>query len=164
MSLAKPGAVLVACALLIPLLGAGDPEDGVSVVDCFSGEIDVVQQSADTFWASWRHTGTRRATHPGGAFDRMSGRCTGIVWARNGVFRGHGGCEFVDGDGDKLFMDSDRRGDKASWEFTGGTGKYAGVTGSGRYLDFSYFPRLSPTTYQFCPTSTGRYKRRPETG
>jgi hypothetical protein len=88
----------------------------------------------------------------------MTGRCVGLLWARNGQFWGHSVCEFVDVDGDKVFVESARRGDAITWEFTGGVGKYVGISGDGIYTDYSYFPRLTPTTYQFCPKSQGTHR------
>lgn len=130
----------------------------LDVIDCYSGELEVIEQSDQTLWLSWSQTGTRRSVDQGGPFDRMAARCVGFLWAREGAFKGHSACEFLDEDGDKVFVESARTGDAIAWEFAGGTGKYHGIEGEGSYTDYGYFPRLSPSTYQFCPQSSGTYR------
>ena len=130
----------------------------VDVTDCSSGRLEVIASPCGDFWATWTHTGTRRANVAGGPFDRMSGRATGMLWVTGGTAHGQGAHEYVDADGDKVFIESQRLGARTTWKFAGGSGKYEGITGNGEYSDLNYFPRLSTDTYQFCPVSTGTYE------
>ena len=130
----------------------------VEVTDCFSGSLQPITAVGDTFYAAWSHAGVRRAKTPGGPFDGMSGRCVGFVWRNGEGMHGRSGCEFVDAQGDRVFIENQREGDSGVWKFVGGTGKYLGLTGNGEYLDWGYFPRLDDETYQQCPVSRGRYE------
>lgn len=135
-----------------------DKEGRLDVVDCYSGEIDLIQHADNNFWLSWKQTGTRRSVKKGGPFDGMTAHCAGFLWNSLGEMNGHSACEYVDHAGNKLFVKAARVGDDAEWRFVGGTGIYKGITGSGEFTGFSYFPQLTPTTYQFCPTSNGTYR------
>ena len=76
-------------------------------------------------------------------FDKMSARCTALSVAAGDKKYIDGACVLADSDGDKIFSTFDTRDvDKSMGEkgacgthiITGGTGKYAGITGSGHSL------------------------------
>lgn len=151
-------AAFVSAGIFSGSVMAIDQAGKLDVIDCYSGDIELIQHTDNNFWLSWKQTGTRRSVMKGGPFDGMTAHCAGFLWNDRGEMRGHSACEYVDHDGNKLFVKAARVGDDAEWKFVGGTGAYEGITGSGEFTGFSYFPRLTPTSYQFCPTSNGTYQ------
>jgi hypothetical protein len=81
--------------------------------------------------------GTTQNMNGGKMFDKMSARCTGLSVDAGSTKYIDGACVLADADGDKIFSTFDTRDiDKSQPELscgthiiTGGTGKYAGITG-----------------------------------
>ena len=77
-------------------------------------------------------------------FDKMSARCTALSIDSGGEKYIEGACVLADIEGDKIFSTFDTRDvDKSQPEMncgthliTGGTGKYAGITGSNQASNF----------------------------
>jgi len=81
--------------------------------------------------------GSALATNEGGFGDRSTGRCVGTQRYIKGKFDTEiGGCQFVDRSGDTYFtsytvLGTDMPGHTTTkGSYVGGTGKYAGITGS----------------------------------
>ena len=129
----------------------------IDVTDSYCGTLQVIAMQASDYWATWRHTGSRRSNTPSGPFDRMSLRAVGMLWSVNGETHGRGAWEFLDKDKDRLFALSERTGETTIWRFSGGTGKYLGIIGKGEYKDLDPFPQIEPGTYQQSPIATGQY-------
>jgi hypothetical protein len=135
------------------------PSEGpVDVTDTYTGTLEVLAMPDGQAWVSWRQTGVRRANVAGGMFDRMSLRAIGLLWSADGRMHGRGAWELIDAEGSKLFAVSERDGDEIAWRFTGGTGRFEGIEGEGRYLDFAPFPTIVPGTFQQSPRAVGRYR------
>ncbi len=75
-------------------------------------------------------------------FDKMAARCIGVDVDTGPKKILNGGCVFTDSDGDKIFSTFDRsdvdkamgaKGASGTHIITGGTGKYAGITGKAPY-------------------------------
>jgi hypothetical protein len=82
--------------------------------------------------------GTIEAGDSSATFDGALQDCFGaIVFAPGGedIVEGHGYCDAVDEDGDVWWLSwtSDESG-QSRWTITGGTGKYAGIEGTGETI------------------------------
>jgi hypothetical protein len=100
----------------------------------------------------------------GGFLHNMAGRCAGMATMDNEAktFENHGYCVYADAGGDQIFEKYDYPAQPqgttphgtGSW--TGGTGKFAGISGEIEILN----ARVNPMTEgvaQFTGTKTGRY-------
>lgn len=80
---------------------------------------------------------------PGGPMDGIGVQCPGVNDVTFGASGGHsmanGVCVLIDTDGDKIFSRWAITGafpvgtEPGDWEFTGGTGKYAGIKGKNKF-------------------------------
>lgn len=72
-----------------------------------------------------------------GFLHDVTGRCVGVGASGADTFNSGGYCTFVDGDGDMIFsvFHVARKGHQieGTQGYTGGTGRYAGLTGGGQY-------------------------------
>jgi hypothetical protein len=102
-----------------------------------------------------------------GSLDHMTWHCWGGGDFVNGMGAPHGTCVLTDPSGDQIFADfvherhaADDKSPQAKTPFTGGTGKYAGVSGGFPYVnDYNAFRTVVPGTYvSHIATVQGSYK------
>jgi hypothetical protein len=112
------------------------------VQNCFAGPIQITQEEG-LVAGSYAVLGMAPGKE-GTALDRMSGRCLGAFSIIDGQLDDNGTCEWVNATGDKAFSVYARKGDPAkaegTYRFVKGTGKYAGITGGGKYMPIGTFP------------------------
>ena len=96
-------------------------------------------------------------------FKNSSVHCLGAFHAINGHYDDDkGACLYTDSDGDQFFVTYQGKGDlgqgaKGNYEYVGGTGKYAGLKGSGEYT----IKQLKPAkegTFQSVSTYNGNWE------
>lgn len=93
-----------------------------------------------------------------GPFDRLAGRClfqgllAGEDWTSTGA------CTLADADGDLLFEDVTEQGGAGKGRLTGGTGKFAGITGE-HAITTTWFASIREGENQGVGTKTGHWKR-----
>lgn len=90
-----------------------------------------------------------------GFLHNMTGRCVGVGAGSAGSFHSGGYCTYVDADGNMIFSVFHVGSSGAQLEgtegYTGGTGKYANLTGGGRYT----LTRLRPLDKETRPIWEG---------
>ena len=90
--------------------------------------------------------------------DNLAIHCLETTSARPEAYKYSGTCEQIDSDGDKLFMTYE--GSKTGQiKWIGGTGKYAGVTGSGD-LGVVVAPGNTPTQFAYTLTYNVSWTRK----
>jgi hypothetical protein len=133
---------LTAMLFATPGIAADLPKQGT---DSFTNvwvahPANIMQQGSRTF-LTFEINGVAR--NDGGApmFNLFGMRCIGL-WETPGkeTWNDRGTCTYTDKDGDNIFATfggkTDEKGvERGTYEVTGGTGKFAGITGSGEYLD-----------------------------
>ena len=135
--------LLVSSALLVsPFLTQAVAEEvKYDVQNCYAGPIQVTQ--ADGLMAG-SYAGSIMGPVNESTLEKMSGRCLGAFSIIDGQLDENGTCEWVNATGDKLFSVYARKGDPAkaegTYHFVKGTGKFAGVTGGGKYMPIGTFP------------------------
>ncbi len=97
------------------------------------------------------------ANHPG-LIDRLAGTCLLKGIAHGEDWEATGDCAFADADGDRLFESLTETGGKGHSVLTGGTGKFAGITGE---LDYTttWYASLRAGENQGVGSKTGHWKR-----
>jgi hypothetical protein len=128
------------------------------LMSCYSGKAEVIAYSKTHIALSYVFTGTCRSNPPGGIFDMTSFQGVGLSSIINGKSTSNYFMEYVDSDGDKIFLKGDRRnGPNGTAEFLAGTGKYEGISGSATNELVGNFPSARPGTFQGCSHATGTY-------
>ena len=128
---------------------------------CFAGPIQLIQHADGILSGSYAVIGTSPGTE-GTPFRMNSGRCLGAFSIVNGQQDENGSCEFVDAAGDKYFLVYARKGDPAkaegTWRFVHGTGKFADMTGEGKWMPIGTFPDSGmPNMTNGCNRQWGSY-------
>jgi hypothetical protein len=104
-------------------------------------------------------------TNGGGIFDHTTWHCWGLGDFTNGVGDNHGYCVGTDPTGDQAVLNFasekhplDQKITKGSFTLTGGTGKYAGITGTASFTDDGAMFKTTEGTYVAHNTTEGTYK------
>ncbi|MEZ5728135.1 MAG: hypothetical protein R3E48_09180 [Burkholderiaceae bacterium] len=149
---------LAAAWVLAANAPAAAGEVPVDITSCWGGNLRVLAPAKGQVFLTYDVTGLFRSNTPGGAFDATSFECVGSVEYLNGVPSEVGHCVSVDRDGDKTWGRSLRSKTEDNWVFIGGTGKYAGITGTlKRDRRVQGRPARAGTT-QGCGRSSGTYR------
>jgi|SRR5215472_1082419 hypothetical protein len=128
----------LAAASLLPLsVQAADMPKGGS--DNFTNVLVVtssntIEQGTQSL-SSYEVDGVARNDAGGPMFNLFGVRCVGVEEGPGpGKFTGHGTCTYTDTDGDNIFTPySASIGRRGTFAVTGGTGKFAGITGNGEW-------------------------------
>jgi hypothetical protein len=152
--------LLVSTALLAsPFLTQAFAEEvKYDVQNCYASQAQVTQ--ADGLVA-----GSYAASVMGpineGTPEKMSGRCLGAFSIIDGQLNENGTCEWVNANGDKLFSVYGRKGDfdkdEGTYRYVKGTGKFAGVTGGGKWMPVRVFPLNPGSIANGCVHDWGSY-------
>jgi hypothetical protein len=161
----KRSCIIVAALTVGQAVAAELPKEGkYDVLSCWSGTGANVQLSKDAAF-NYELTGSTITNPPGGAFDKTSFRCVGMLTNIGGKFTQTQVCEHVDQSGDKFLAQStteDPGQEGVSPRIirqtvVAGTGKYEGMTRTG--INETYeVPAMKPGTFQRCGHATGTYK------
>ncbi len=128
---------------------------------CYVGPTHLIQHADGILSASYAVIGTSPGTE-GTPFRMMSGQCLGAFSSVKNEYDENGSCEFVDSAGDKFFGVYSRKGDPAkaegTWRVVHGTGKFADMTGGGKWMPIGTFPASGmPNMFNGCNHEWGSY-------
>jgi hypothetical protein len=118
------------------VMAADLPKQGTdSFTNFWVATSATIQQGSRTF-STWEINGVARNDAGGRMFDLFGMRCIGLVEGLSD----RGTCTYTDSDGDNIFAPFNGNGDgkggeHGTYDVIGGTGKFAGITGSGEYLN-----------------------------
>ena len=129
----------IAATALAMLCSAASAKDPIAIdvtartadktIAFMSGEADGIMSIAST-WDP--------VENPGGSLHGIKGDCFGTARMAAGRMIGDGYCAYVDPEGQKLFVRwyiHDATSPVGTWQFAGGTGKWAGAVGGGLFAD-----------------------------
>jgi len=121
---------------------------------CYAGPAHLIQHADGLLFGSYAVIGTSPGTE-GTPFRMMSGQCLGAFSDVSGQHDENGSCEFVDAAGDKYFGVYSRKGDPAkaegTWRIIHGTGKFADMSGGGKWMPIGNFPASGmPNMFNGC--------------
>jgi hypothetical protein len=101
-----------------------------------------------------------------GVLDHTTWHCSGLADFTNGIGQTQGFCAGCDPFGDQVVFNwesekhaPEQKVVRGTFTWTGGTGKYAGIRGSGRYVDYSgeFRPQTEGTIVSYL-TFEGNYR------
>jgi hypothetical protein len=149
--------VLPLAAALAATGATGQPRGGeLDVSFCWAGTMQLTHPTKEIAFGTYQVSGGARAATPGALLDGAGVDCSGTFdndQAR-GANRVDGWCVTVDRQGDRIWGRDTRRNDAHNFEFTGGTGKYAGMTGTVT-IDRVMFPPTRAGALQGCSRMQG---------
>jgi len=128
---------LILSALLVAPLGARAadlPKQGTdSYTTVYVSISSVTMKVGDRTIRSYESAGVSRNDNGGPMFNDRGVRCVGTVEIAGNQSTNRGACVDTDKDGDEIFSNYEAKGMAGSHTFVGGTGKYAGMTGTAEY-------------------------------
>lgn len=140
----------------MPALSQLIKEGPIDVTMCYGGPMHMVSATPSDRFGTYVVKGGTSAANT--TFDSMIVECAGTFEARSGTPQSRGYCVFQDASGDKINgIDSLTPQAGYAWEYLGGTGKFAGISGSGRVERVGTLGP-GPGTLQGCRRFTGSYK------
>lgn len=129
-------AMITATLLLTPLpVRAADlPKQGTDSYTTTYVTVSRNQMKAgDRSIAASEFVGITRNDNGGPMFSDMGARCLGTFEIVSKDAVGGGTCVETDNDGDELYSTFQGKGESGTHTFVGGTGKYAGLSGTAEY-------------------------------
>ena len=161
-------AVNLALALTVVLCAsamADLPKEGSFEGTAYSfGSYRLTPVGADKLFVSYEEDGLSLGTGP---FDHVTWYCWGTTEFSIGIGQGQGYCVGMDSDGDRISIttgpDEKHTPNQRSWSspmtLTAGTGKFAGIIGSGTYVNHANeFRTATPGTFVNYVVVKGTYK------
>jgi hypothetical protein len=94
-----------------------------------------------------------------GIFDRLGGRCLFLMRAVASDYSASGSCLLADADGDTIFERFEEASGKGHAVITGGTGKFAGLTGEYDLDTSARYASVTEGMDQGVGTKTGVWRR-----
>ena len=97
------------------------------------------------------------SNHENKVFNNCSFHTTQIIQIMNGKWKRSGYTKFMDPDGDYFFVEYS--GEKSAVvKFLYGTGKWKGITGTGKFERIASGKAIEPGTFQGCSRNTGTFE------
>ncbi len=148
----KPATSFMLCSFLVlfPFDKLSAAEYDLTGSNCYHGEYNVIVRGKGDFSLSYVLHGASTYDDESVPFRHMATRCVGLYALRNGEIESYAHCEMIDGDGDKLFVLGNARGQQNSGTFPGGTGKFEGVTGTFTSEPVGRFPEPEERNFVAC--------------
>jgi len=133
------------------------PKEGaVDTTICWGGPTHIITATPTDRFGTYVVTGGTRAADK--TFDSMSLECIGTFEARSGGSQHKGYCVYQDASGDKFHGTDSFTPQGYAWEFLGGTGKFQGISGTGKVERLGAMPSVRQGTMQGCRRLVGNYK------
>ncbi len=165
----RKGIMVLAVGLVsLPVFAADAPapipkEGSISYVNVFSGTVKAMPLGKDRAQLSYEVMGVSTSPTGAGLLHNASVRCMGGMHIVNGAWDDESGsCVYTRPDGDQVFGTYKAAGKmgasaKGTFTYVGGTGKMAGITGSGEFTRVNVRPAAEGTS-QSVSHHTGKYK------
>ena len=143
-------------------------EGSLTGMTFYSGTMKVIAMEKERAQVNYEVTGISRGQDEQSPLYNTSIHCLGSLHAIKGPYENDSGfCVFARTDGDQIFMTYEAKGrmgvtdgsvsGKGTWRLVGGTGKCAGIDGSGVFERHG-LRAAAPGTFNSFTTSKGTYK------
>ena len=147
-------AIVFGLAMFIPVVQAETPYD---ITNCYYGTSTALYRSKELTILSVDIKGIARSNHENKVFDNCSFHTVQVLQIMNGKLKRSGYTKFMDLDGDYFFVEISG-GKSATVKFLYGTGKWKGITGTGKFESIARGKPIMPGTYQGCARNTGTFE------
>ena len=147
-------AIVFGLAMFIPVVQAETPYD---ITNCYYGTSTALYRSKELTILSVDIKGIARSNHENKVFDNCSFHTVQVLQIMNGKLKRSGYTKFMDLDGDYFFVEISG-GKNATVKFLYGTGKWKGITGTGKFERIARGKAMEPGTFQGCVRNTGTFE------
>jgi hypothetical protein len=125
---------------------------------CSSSTITPIVESADLTIMAVEYKGAIIDNTESKFFDNETGQGIGVMKIEKGKVTGSFWAKHLDPSGDFYVAEMSLAGREYDFRFIYGTGKFKGITGSGKAVPFTKGKPVSPGTAQNCSKVTGTYE------
>lgn len=147
-------AIVLGLVIHTPVAQAETPYD---ITSCYSGTLTDLFRSKELTIFSTDVKGIGVSNHENKVFDNCSFHSAQIIQIINGKWKRSGHSKFMDPDGDYFFVEIS--GEKSAVvKFLYGTGKWKGITGTGKFERIARGKAIEPGTFQGCVRNTGTFE------
>jgi hypothetical protein len=147
-------AIVITFAMFIPVALA---ETSYDITNCYYGTSKALYRSEELTILSMDVRGIARSNLENKVFDNCSWHNVQILEILDGKWKRSGHTKFMDPDGDYFFVEVSG-GKNAIVKFLYGTGKWKGITGSGKFEVISRGKSMEPGTFHGCVRNTGTFE------
>ena len=147
-------AIVFGLVIHIPVAQAETPFD---LTNCYYGTLTVLYKSKELTILTSDLRGIARSNHENKVFDNCSFHSVQILQIMNGKLKRSGHTKFMDPDGDYFFVEVSG-GKTGAVRFLYGTGKWKGITGTGKFERIARGKAMEPGTFQGCVRNTGTFE------
>ncbi|MEX1329910.1 MAG: hypothetical protein AB1Z29_24180 [Desulfobacterales bacterium] len=156
LSSAVSALVGIAFGLVIhtPVAQAETPYD---ITNCYYGKLTKLYDDKELTILTTDVRGIARSNHENKVFDNCSFHSVQIIQTINDKVTRSGHTKFLDPDGDYFFVEVSG-GKAATVKFLYGTGKWKGITGTGKFERLARGKSMEPDTFQGCVRNTGMFE------
>lgn len=145
-------AIVFGLVMFIPVAQAETPFD---ITNCYSAKMTLLLKSRELIVYAGDSKGITRSNHENKVFDNCTFNCVAVVRITAGKKTGLGYCKFLDRDGDIVVFEVTYVGAEGTSKFLHGTGKWKGITGSGKVRTIARGKPITKGTAQNCSRATG---------
>jgi hypothetical protein len=150
--------VAIVFGLIIHIPGA-QAETPYDMTPCMSGTVTLLLQSKEMRVLSMDVKGIARSNHENKVFDNCTFHHVSVIRMSAGKVNMYGYTKFMDPDGDCFLVEVSRDGgESADTKILHGTGKWKGITGSGKLKTITRGKSIMPGTYQSCASHKGTFE------
>ena len=147
-------AIVLGLAMFIPVAQAETPYD---LTNFYYGTFTTLYKSKELTIVSLDMNGFARSNHENKVFDNCSFHSVQVKQFMAGKIKRYGHTKFMDPDGDYFIVEISG-GKNGTVKFLYGTGKWKGITGSGKFEKIARGKAMEPGTYQGCVRNTGTFE------
>jgi hypothetical protein len=147
-------AIVLGLAMFIPVAQAETPYD---LTNCYYGTFTTLYKSEELTIVSLDMNGIARSNHENKVFDNCSFHSVQIKQFMADKIKRYGHTKFMDPDGDYFIVEISG-GKNATVKFLYGTGKWKGITGTGKFERIARGKAMEPDTYLGCVRNTGTFE------
>jgi hypothetical protein len=132
-------------------------ETSVELKGCYTSETTIIDRAGDVVIGMNVTRGVTDRVSPGPFPEKTTHDCRVVFTASKAGVEFANRCNFVDADGDRILSVATGTRDSFEWKWVAGTGKFAGISGSGvARVDVAY-PRANPAVSGACWSGKGSY-------
>jgi len=147
-------AIVLGSVIRMPVAQA---ETSYDLTNCYSGTATDLYRTEELIILTIDSKGIARSNNENKIFDNSSFHSTQILQIINDGWKRFGHTKFMDPDGDYFFVEVSG-GKNADIKFLYGTGKWKGITGTGKFERIARGKAIEPGTFQGCVRNTGTFE------
>jgi hypothetical protein len=132
----------------------------IELKGCLVSETTIIDRAGDTLIGMNVSRGITDRVGSGAFPEKTTNDCRVVFNASPSSFEFTNRCSFVDAQGDRILSVANGTRESFQWRWIGGTGKFAGISGSGTGKIDAEYPRANPTVSGVCWSGKGSYSIR----